>query len=168
MCLVGGGCHNEFMCVYVSISVCVCAHVYVCMCVCVYVCVCVCVCVISIIMHLLSLYIPDPHSCFSGTRITSWSQGPLMALSGYVPMSWWCHDDVMVIPWWYTMMSWRCQTFRIKAFSKIYLISCTTQLLIISSRDLWCSILFKSGIHYTNNFWHQEHSLSCEKNTRTK
>ena len=41
MCLVGGGCRNEFMCVYVGISVCVCAHV----CVCMSVCVCVCVCV---------------------------------------------------------------------------------------------------------------------------
>ena len=64
--------------------------------------------------HLLVLCI-DPCSCFNGTRITSLSQGPLMALSGYVGMSWLCHSGVMVMSWWchgdVMVMSWWCPSF---------------------------------------------------------
>ena len=94
------------------------------MCVCVYrrvggwvwvcglcVCMCMCdVCVVCVVLvcmciwcgwfgHLLLLYILDPCSCFNGTRITSLSQGPLMALSGYVVMSWWCHVMSVMSCW---------------------------------------------------------------------
>ena len=94
---------------------------------CVYVYVwCVCgVCGFSVYVYLVWLVWPLTVTIYSWSlQLFQWDKDNVIitgSSDGIVRVcadAWWCHDDVMVITWWYAMISWRCQTFRVKAFSK--------------------------------------------------